>query len=235
MSVLGVDTFGSPINNLVLNANTQNSMTGTVLRGNQPAMAISDYHGYTDVEDENSEDSQVTHSVGQANNWFGGNPQIANRPEQATDVGSVTVLDDRGLSRDLEYDEETDTESLSTTHWYDWNTDRSYTNEEAEARIASLSNRGGVRNLQEVDEDGDGATDSYSWTQDVQRTFWSFLDRPSRNTNSATDSSRNFSPQQIPNQRPRTNFDLMPKLPSAQQEEKTFSQRISEAWKALFR
>ena len=234
MSVLGVDTFGSPINNLVLNANTQESMEGQFISLIQPNMATSNYDGFTDVEDENTEGSQVTHSVN-AGNWWGGNSQIANRPEQATDVGSVTLLDNRGLSRDLDYDEETDTESLSTTRWYDWNTDTSYTNEEAEARIASLSNRGGVRNLQEVDEDGDGTTDSYSWTQDVQRTFWSFLDRPSRNTNSATDSSRNFLPQQIPNQRPRTNFDLMPKLPSTQQEQKTFSQRISEAWKALFR
>lgn len=62
-------------------------------------------------------------------------------------------------------------ETQSTTHWYDWNTDSSITNEEAQASIASLSNRAGARNLQEFDEDGDGNIDRYSWTQDVQRTF----------------------------------------------------------------
>tara|TARA_R110001599_G_scaffold12013_3_gene56415 strand:+ start:28696 stop:29400 length:705 start_codon:yes stop_codon:yes gene_type:complete len=234
MSFLGVDTFGSPINNLVLNANTQESREGQFISMIQPNMAMSNYHGFTDVEDENTEGSQITHSVN-AGNWWGGDSQIANRPEQATDVGSVTILDNRGLERDWDIDEETGAETQSTTHWYDWNTDSSITNEEAQASIASLSNRAGARNLQEFDEDGDGNIDSYSWTQDVQRTFWNFLDRPSRNTNSATDSSRNFLPQQLPNQRPRTNFDLMPKLPSTQQEKTTFSERISAAWRALFR
>ena len=209
-------------------------MEGQFISMIQPNMAMSNYHGFTDVEDENTEGSQVTHSVN-AGNWWGGNSQIANRPEQATDVGSVTVLDNRRLERDWDIDEETGAETQSTTHWYDWNTDSSITNEEAQASIASLSNRAGARNLQEFDEDGDGNIDSYSWTQDVQRTFWNFLDRPSRNTNSATDSSRNFLPQQLPNQRPRTNFDLMPKLPSTQREKTTFSERISEAWRALFR
>ena len=182
MSVFGYDEIGSNMTSKLFNSDMQKSspIANLVLR---PVMNESPYHGYTDIE-EDSEGNTETHSLAPSNSWFGGNTRIAERPAGATAVGTVTAIQNRGLFRDYDYDPETDTETESTTHWWDDNTGESITNEEATTRIAALSSRSGVGSLIEYDEDGDGEVEGYSWTQNVERTFWNFfgkLSRPNEN------------------------------------------------------
>ena len=232
MSVFGVDEFGTPNNNLILNAMMPID-TSTISMETR-----TDYQGFSDVEAGDSETPQTTHAVGSADWWQGGRTEITERPESATDVGTVTTIQQRGLHRDYDYDEETNTETPSTTHWWDELSGNRLSNEEVESRVASLSNRDGARNLREFDEDGDGITDSYSWTQDVQRTFWNFLDRGDRNTQSSRTNDRVL-PYQINTREDRNDrqtLTQMPTLPTINnnQEIQKFGDRLRAAWEALF-
>ena len=188
MSVFGFDEIGSNMTSKLFNSNTTPAIPIAHLVS-RPVMSESPYHGYTDIEEETEGDT-ATHNLGTSNSWFGGNTRIAERPEGATAVGTVTAIQHRGLFRDYDYDPETDTETESTTHWWDENTGESITNEVADTRIAALSSRSGVGGLTEFDDDADGVVDGYTWTQNVERTFWNFFGSPIDRTRTNTGGNR---------------------------------------------
>tara|TARA_R110001592_G_scaffold59420_8_gene180373 strand:- start:161 stop:928 length:768 start_codon:yes stop_codon:yes gene_type:complete len=188
MSVFGYDEIGSNMTSKLFNSDMQKSIPIANLVS-RPIMNESPYHGYTDIEEE-SEENTETHSLVTPNSWFGGNTRIAERPEGATAVGTVTAIQNRGLFRDYDYDPETDTETESTTHWWDDDAGESITNEEATTRISALSSRSGVGSLIEYDDDDDGEVDGYSWTQNVERTFWNFFGNSQDQTRTNTGGNR---------------------------------------------
>ena len=212
MSLLNLTTFGIPINEVLLNAETF-ARVEALNQSPEPA-----YQGYTDVEE-----GQTTHNIGQ--DTWGPNTQITEMPTGATSLGTVTAIQNRGIYRDYDYDSATDSETVSTTHWWDENTGESITNEEANTRISALDLRNGVGGLTQIDGNNDGVVDGYSWTQNVERTFWNFLDRPSRTETPVVDTRRNFSPQLLPTQPttqiPSTNLNSATSV-SVTQEGRTF-------------
>ena len=189
MSVFGFNELGLKTSLKSFNATTLNTMRVAQTPDIYPVQN-NPYHGYTDTEQDDTETDIVTHRVGTPNSWFGGNTAIASRPEGATSVGTVTALQNRGLYRDYDYDPETDVETESTTHWWDDDAGESITNEQADARISALSTRDGVSSIRELDENSDGVVDGYSWTQNVERTFWNFFGNSQDQTRTNTGGNR---------------------------------------------